>query len=240
LNSYSYLSYFCKPTIGFLSVFLPPLLMQRAHFKVTAKTTHGEGLLCSHPVCRSSGIKFRYCTVCLDAIARRSFKHHMHQDVLGAAAKAEDRAVDEAVGTGPALKDPPASDQKSKPGDNTSRDVALSPNRSGEAHEAVGSEGGSDQSGLSSQSESAYGHKNLSVRRRKKWLKLLKKRPKSDNNEAMEQWLENVKAVSDLEAPLNSASSESFAGSGSSMTPPSSKDSSSGETRSSSSKESAS
>ena len=40
----------------------------------------GKGLVCSFPQCRNTGIKFRYCKFCDDAIARRNFKRHQHSD----------------------------------------------------------------------------------------------------------------------------------------------------------------
>ena len=61
---------------------------QRAYFvitggdneKGTSGTKHGDGLVCSFPQCRNSGIKFRYCRFCDDAIARRNFKRHQHSN----------------------------------------------------------------------------------------------------------------------------------------------------------------
>lgn len=41
---------------------------------------HGKGLVCSFPQCRNTGIKFRYCKFCDDAIARRNFKRHQHSN----------------------------------------------------------------------------------------------------------------------------------------------------------------
>ena len=52
--------------------------LQTAYFEISDQTEHGEGLICSFVECRKAGIKFRYCTVCKDAIAKRNFRNSHH------------------------------------------------------------------------------------------------------------------------------------------------------------------
>jgi len=50
-----------------------------AFFEITKGMAHGSHLICSHAVCRDSGVKFLYCAVCDMPVARRSFRsQHLH------------------------------------------------------------------------------------------------------------------------------------------------------------------
>ena len=51
------------------------------NFGLGQEYEHGAELQCSHPICRQSGIKFRYCAFCKKAVAKRNFrKRHAHND----------------------------------------------------------------------------------------------------------------------------------------------------------------
>jgi hypothetical protein len=48
---------------------------------VPANASHGEELVCSHPICRQGGIKFLLCKHCDEPVAKRSFRlHHNHEN----------------------------------------------------------------------------------------------------------------------------------------------------------------
>jgi len=50
-----------------------------AYIDVPPDASHGTIVICSHPVCVSSGRKFRYCSVCMIPVAKRNFsKRHAH------------------------------------------------------------------------------------------------------------------------------------------------------------------
>lgn len=50
-----------------------------AYIDVPADASHGTIVICSHPSCKSSGRKFRYCSVCMIPVAKRNFsKRHGH------------------------------------------------------------------------------------------------------------------------------------------------------------------
>jgi len=50
-----------------------------AYIDVPSDASHGTIVICSHPVCVSSGRKFRYCSVCMIPVAKRNFsKRHAH------------------------------------------------------------------------------------------------------------------------------------------------------------------
>jgi len=52
---------------------------QNAYIDVPPNTPHGTIVICSHPVCLSSGRKFKYCSVCRIPVAKRNFsKRHDH------------------------------------------------------------------------------------------------------------------------------------------------------------------
>jgi hypothetical protein len=47
---------------------------QTAFFKVARSTLkHGDGLVCSHEQCRKVGVRFLYCSVCNEAVAKGNF-----------------------------------------------------------------------------------------------------------------------------------------------------------------------
>mmetsp|Transcript_12075 Transcript_12075/g.19048 ORF Transcript_12075/g.19048 Transcript_12075/m.19048 type:complete len:350 (+) Transcript_12075:131-1180(+) len=42
---------------------------------------HGQALRCSHPICRSRGVRFRYCSTCRRPVAKRNFStRHNHPE----------------------------------------------------------------------------------------------------------------------------------------------------------------
>mmetsp|Transcript_28944 Transcript_28944/g.33309 ORF Transcript_28944/g.33309 Transcript_28944/m.33309 type:complete len:475 (+) Transcript_28944:125-1549(+) len=52
-----------------------------AYFVIPKGVKHGEELICSFPVCRNSGVKFRFCTHCNIPVAKRNFrKTHLHNN----------------------------------------------------------------------------------------------------------------------------------------------------------------
>lgn len=55
------------------------------HFKPSEENAHGAELFCSHSVCKSKGVKFRYCAYCKKAVAKRNFRNrHAHLGLMGA------------------------------------------------------------------------------------------------------------------------------------------------------------
>ena len=60
------------------------ILWQTAFFLLATDRTnivHGQDLKCSHPSCRASGVKFRYCKVCDIPVAKRAFwRKHIHEE----------------------------------------------------------------------------------------------------------------------------------------------------------------
>jgi hypothetical protein len=50
-----------------------------AYIDVPPSAGHGSIVICSHPLCASSGRKFRFCSVCQTPVAKRNFtKRHAH------------------------------------------------------------------------------------------------------------------------------------------------------------------
>lgn len=48
------------------------------------EVTHGADLVCSHSLCFSKGVKFRYCLHCNKAVAKRNFRRrHAHPEIFG-------------------------------------------------------------------------------------------------------------------------------------------------------------
>jgi hypothetical protein len=55
---------------------------QTAHFVLPKGVEHGQDLVCSYPVCRDGGVKFRYCLFCRIPVAKRNFRlRHNHAEV---------------------------------------------------------------------------------------------------------------------------------------------------------------
>jgi len=53
-----------------------------AYFDIPEKARHGQHLLCSHSVCRTSGVKFRYCFYCKKPVTKQNFRsRHLHADL---------------------------------------------------------------------------------------------------------------------------------------------------------------
>ena len=158
---------------------------------VTEDTEHGEGLVCSFPTCRNAGIKFRYCKLCNDAIARRSFKEHQ------ASHDADVDAVEDQ--TGEIDRKLPA---KLQDGMNVStlggtNDRIIGQSRELNKPEAVlGAINTSDaQVGSGPKEQFAP-----SAKRQKAWDSLLNQRPSRNNQGAMKIWLEKVVFLSDLQS----------------------------------------
>jgi hypothetical protein len=57
----------------------PFLVNKTAHFLVPKDVVHGQDLVCSFPVCRDTGVKFRFCLHCRIPVAKRNFRlRHNH------------------------------------------------------------------------------------------------------------------------------------------------------------------
>ena len=57
---------------------------RNAYVVVPSSVQHGDILVCSHPVCASSGRKFRWCTVCQIPVTKRNFsRRHDHGLLTG-------------------------------------------------------------------------------------------------------------------------------------------------------------
>lgn len=53
-----------------------------AYFDVPENARHGQHLLCSHSVCRSAGVKFRYCFYCRKPVTKQNFRsRHLHANL---------------------------------------------------------------------------------------------------------------------------------------------------------------
>lgn len=53
-----------------------------AYFDVPENARHGQHLLCSHSVCRSAGVKFRYCFYCKKPVTKQNFRsRHLHANL---------------------------------------------------------------------------------------------------------------------------------------------------------------
>ncbi|KAG7346067.1 hypothetical protein IV203_005135 [Nitzschia inconspicua] len=53
-----------------------------AFFEIADDARHGQHLLCSHPACRSAGVKFRYCLYCKKPVTKQNFRsRHLHADL---------------------------------------------------------------------------------------------------------------------------------------------------------------
>eukprot|EP00529_Nitzschia_sp_RCC80_P015140 CAMPEP_0113482200 /NCGR_PEP_ID=MMETSP0014_2-20120614/22796_1 /TAXON_ID=2857 /ORGANISM="Nitzschia sp." /LENGTH=699 /DNA_ID=CAMNT_0000375709 /DNA_START=307 /DNA_END=2406 /DNA_ORIENTATION=- /assembly_acc=CAM_ASM_000159 len=53
-----------------------------AYFEIPDDARHGQHLLCSHPACRSAGVKFRYCYYCKKPVTKQNFRsRHLHADL---------------------------------------------------------------------------------------------------------------------------------------------------------------
>lgn len=53
-----------------------------AYFDVPEDARHGQHLLCSHSVCRSAGVKFRFCFYCRKPVTKQNFRsRHLHANL---------------------------------------------------------------------------------------------------------------------------------------------------------------
>eukprot|EP00526_Cylindrotheca_closterium_P018514 CAMPEP_0113610724 /NCGR_PEP_ID=MMETSP0017_2-20120614/5179_1 /TAXON_ID=2856 /ORGANISM="Cylindrotheca closterium" /LENGTH=369 /DNA_ID=CAMNT_0000519631 /DNA_START=323 /DNA_END=1432 /DNA_ORIENTATION=- /assembly_acc=CAM_ASM_000147 len=53
-----------------------------AYVEIPKDAVHGLHLLCSHPACRSVGVKFRYCYYCKKPVTKQNFRsRHLHADL---------------------------------------------------------------------------------------------------------------------------------------------------------------
>eukprot|EP00980_Cylindrotheca_fusiformis_P008015 scaffold1706_cov116-Cylindrotheca_fusiformis.AAC.18 len=59
-----------------------------AYLEIPTDATHGLHLMCSHPTCRSFGVKFRYCLYCKKPVTKQNFRsRHLHADLSEKAKK---------------------------------------------------------------------------------------------------------------------------------------------------------
>ena len=67
-----------------------PHVARFAYIDIPLGTMHGTVLSCCHPVCISSGRRFRYCTHCQTAVAKRNFNvRHNHGSLNSPPPKAD-------------------------------------------------------------------------------------------------------------------------------------------------------
>jgi hypothetical protein len=180
--------------------------------------------VCSFAECRNTGVKFRYCIFCQDAVARRNFKHHHHKDdllldeeeqtatnIVISSGTAVAAAVPPMVEQSKAVAAADAEDSSSSAAEENNRDLSSSL-----AYSSTTSPG-PEITGRASSMEEAHVQDPLlqpadlkpSRKRIKAWTALLTKRPRSNEGYKMAKWLEKVKAISDFDnIPVNAATGE--------------------------------
>ncbi|CAJ1958548.1 unnamed protein product [Cylindrotheca closterium] len=53
-----------------------------SYLEIPTDAVHGLHLLCSHPTCRTAGVKFRYCYYCKKPVTKQNFRsRHLHADL---------------------------------------------------------------------------------------------------------------------------------------------------------------
>mmetsp|Transcript_7235 Transcript_7235/g.17639 ORF Transcript_7235/g.17639 Transcript_7235/m.17639 type:complete len:447 (+) Transcript_7235:182-1522(+) len=66
-----------------------------AYFDVPENARHGQHLLCSHSICRSAGVKFRYCFYCKKPVTKQNFRaRHLHANLDPNNKNQNDKEVD--------------------------------------------------------------------------------------------------------------------------------------------------
>ena len=161
---------------------------------ITEYTEHGAGLVCSFPACRNVGIRFRYCKLCNDAIARRSFKEHQASHYTDLESnKCNVDEPDRKISAIPARNAIPA--------------VATNRFREETLVGPAGALMTSSQKRRETSREQPQSRQQdevlPSAKRQRAWDSLLTQRPSKDNEEALKVWLEKVVVVSDMQSSDN-------------------------------------
>lgn len=163
-----------------------------AYFVIPEDMKHGAELVCSYGACRNAGTKFRYCVQCSLPVAKRNFfKRHKHAGKIPA-----DRLTDVATKEDDEL----SSSEGSQSGKKASKPIAKKWDgmKLLQALTAEGAEERGIHEGKAEKAISSGEMAQLVETRKKQWEALLGKRPRTNDERPMLDWVKKVLSVSDL------------------------------------------
>ena len=197
-----------------------------AYFKISKETKHGDPLVCSFTACRDTGIKFRYCAYCKNAITKRQFdSQHQHQEKKRKAPPTEEdpnthpkqrprfaALPKEKARENPSEVSPPilsATDSSfghhANPSETATSSSIYETSSSASKEMSDGSHENGDTKELGKREESSGDGDNQSdsensideQQRNHAWTILLDNRPGNDDPERLDWWLSMVRLCSD-------------------------------------------
>ena len=185
-----------------------------AYFIIPPNIEHGDELLCSFPLCRSAGAKFRYCLHCKVPVAKRNFRNrHKHgkgtatttvkigsenandgDETLSEKKQEVGNHEREEMYAGDGVK--PAGDRSSSMGSSSTGDAfppllepltnSLIPSTASVPSVDIHSDAGMESSSKVTVSSSH------DVTKVQKWVELLENKPNPEDKEAMAVWMANL------------------------------------------------